>query len=221
VTADGCCVVTSAGGTITAAGTVAGDGASATNNGNFKLFTVANGEAHASYSTGSLTANVGETKVATVAVVPASYGTTTLTNRAFATGTVSLRGITSASSSGPQTVARGGAPVTITFTGIKDSAGNTVPDGTRVGVTAASNVTTDATTGQVISSVGGSIVDGTTSTDNGNFKVFPVINGTVTVSYQPPATAGTARIQIVPARQDTTIIQTHCLVGAVWTIVVQ
>jgi hypothetical protein len=221
VTPDGCCVILSAGGTITAPGTVPGDGTASTTNSNFRLFTIAGGEVHAGYSTGTITAGVGETKVATVAAVHASATSDALlTTRAFATGTINLRGMTSATSTGPSTALRAGAPVSVTFSGIKDSAGNTVPDGTMVGVTAASNVTTDGGTGTLITSAGGTIVDGTLSS-NTNFRVFPVINGTVTVTYQPPASAGTARIAIVPARPDGSIIQTKCLVGAVWTIVVQ
>ena len=82
------------------------------------------------------------------------------------------------------------------------------------------NATSDAVTGSFYASVGGTIVDGTPST-NSNFKVFPVINGTVTVTYQPPAGAGTARIQIAPARPNLSIIQTRSLIGAGWTFVVQ
>jgi hypothetical protein len=108
----------------------------------------------------------------------------------------------------------------ITFTGIKDSAGNTVPDGTLVGITAANGATTDPLTGLANASVGGSILGGTSVTFT-PFRVFSVINGSVSVMYQPPSTAGIARIQIAPARQSGGIIQSTSLIGAVWTIQVQ
>src|SRR5581483_9391317 len=55
--------VTSAGGVLSAAGTTAGDGAVATNNSAYRLFTVAGGQVQAVYSSDTLAAQINETKV--------------------------------------------------------------------------------------------------------------------------------------------------------------
>ncbi|HET7436558.1 MAG TPA: carboxypeptidase regulatory-like domain-containing protein [Thermoanaerobaculia bacterium] len=214
--------VSSVGGLITAAGTSAGDGAVSPNNGNFKIFTIAGGEVKAVYSTNGLTANIGETKVATVQVVPASTSGNIVITRVIGTAVVLLHGVTSTQASGPATLSRtSGATATVTFSAIKDSAGNPVPDGTVLAVTANSCGSTDAN-GFCNTSVGGTIVDGASSPSGSGWKVFTVSGGTITVTYSPgTAGAGRARIQVVPARPDATVIQTRSLNGGTWDIQLQ
>jgi hypothetical protein len=109
----------------------------------------------------------------------------------------------------------------VTFSGIKDSAGTVVPDGTLVAVTAASNVLTDSTGTTNVASTGGSIVNGTTSPSGANYKVFPVQNGTITVTYSPAAAGlGTARIAIAPALSSGATNGGKALVGGVWAITI-
>jgi hypothetical protein len=110
----------------------------------------------------------------------------------------------------------------VTFSGIKDSAGNAVPDGTAVGVTTGSYVALN--NGFYVVSTGGTIVDGTTSSSNGNFKIFTTLNGSVTVTYSSAgASVGPAAVQIVPATSSGGIIGgglPSVLNGGVWNITI-
>jgi hypothetical protein len=218
----------SAGGRVSSAGVSPGDGAAATNDARFFIFTAAGGHVRVAYesvnrTTGAgLTANVGETKLVNVAVVPASAAGATLSSQAFGVGTINLRGMTSAMASGPVSLPLTGGEGAVTFSGIKDVAGNLVPDGTLVVVTAAHNATVDASGCCFNASVGGTIVDGAASPSSSQFKVFRVMNGSVTVTYSPAgAFAGTARVQLAAGRPDGTIIGNRSLAGGVWAIAVQ
>ena len=218
----GCCHVSSAGGEVLTAGTTPGDGTVSPNNSKFHSFTVAGGEVRAVYSAAGLAPGVGETLVARVQVVPAAADTGNVVNtNAFAVGIVNLRGMTSAMASGPATLSRTGEPGTVTFSGIKDSAGNTVPDGTRVVVTAAHNATVTDTGCCHNGSTGGTITDGGPSPSGAHFRVFTVEGGSVTVTYSAAtAGVGTARIQLAPARPDGSIISNRSLSGGVWAVTV-
>jgi len=106
----------------------------------------------------------------------------------------------------------------VTFSGIKDSAGNTVPDGTVVLATVASCATANST-GNCNNSTGGTIVDGTTSSWNSAFKQFTVMNGSITLTYSTAgASVGTATVQLLPAQSDGTGIGSYSLIGGVWAI---
>ncbi len=214
----GCCYVSSAGGTISSAGTSPGDGTVATNNSNFSQFTVAGGKVVASYSSTGILAGVGETKQASISIVPLSNSGAVLTINAIAVGTVNLRGVTSATSNGPATMSiSANTTASITFSGIKDSAGNTVPDGTAVAVTAANSATIN--NGSYVSSSGGTIVNGNTSPSGTIYKVFTTLNGSITVTYSTAgASVGTARVQILPAKPGGSINGNTSLVGGVWPI---
>lgn len=214
--------VGSVGGLISATGTSPNDGVTAGNNGNFKIFTIAGGEVKAVYSSNGITAVVGETKTATVQVVPASTAGNVVITRVIGTAVVLLRGVTSAQASGPATLSRtSGATATVTFSGIKDAAGNDVPDGTVVAVTANNCSATDQN-GYCNSSVGGTIVDGASSPSGSQWKAFTVTDGKITVTYSPgTAAAGKARIQVCPSRPDGVVIQTRSLNGGTWDIQLQ
>jgi len=208
--------VSSEGGAVSSAGVSPGDGTVAPNNAAFRLFTVAGGQVHAVYSAQTLTAGVSATKVARVSVVPAGPAGT-LSTTAFAVAQVNLRGTTSTTASGPATLARN-TTTTVTFAGIKDSAGNTVPDGALVAVTVANCVLGSP----CLASIGGTITDGSVSPSHpATFKVFAVEAGSITLTYQAPATTGTARLQVVPATATGANNGSTVLVGGVWPITVQ
>jgi hypothetical protein len=213
--------VTGNGGTIASAGVSPGDGTVATNNSQFQQFTVAGGQVSASYSDLGITAGVGQTIQSYIAVVPLSNAGALLTNQAYGVGTVNLHGVTSTTANGPPTLTSN-TTASVTFSGIKDSAGNAVPDGTAVGVTTGSYVALN--NGFYVVSTGGTIVDGTTSSSNGNFKIFTTLNGSVTVTYSSAgASVGPAAVQIVPATSSGGIIGgglPSVLNGGVWNITI-
>jgi len=113
-----------------------------------------------------------------------------------------------------------GGAATVTFSGIKDSAGNTVPDGTNVAVTAAPGCLT-VTNGSCNSSSGGTISGGTPSPSDSRFQVFTVTNGSISVTYSTAgASVGTATVQAIPANVDGTIIRSLALFGGLWPITI-
>jgi hypothetical protein len=210
--------VIGSGGTIASAGTSPGDGTLATNNSNFEQFTVAGGQVTASYSDLGITAWVGQTLQGYISVVPLNSSGALLTNGSIGVGTVNLHGVTSTTANGPATLGAN-ATANVTFSGIKDSAGNNVPDGTAVAVTAGSYVTTN--NGYQVVSTGGTILNGNTSQSNGNYKIFTTVNGSITVNYSSAgASAGTAVVQIVPATPTGSPISNSVLNGGVWAIAI-
>jgi hypothetical protein len=220
LTAQGFCV-SSVGGVIRSAGTSPGDGSPSPSNSNFAVFTVAGGKVQASYSDLGITSKVNQTQTASVAVVPVDTNGNVLTRTPIATGTVLLQGTTSATGSGPSSISlSGGGTASITFSGIKDAAGNTVPDGTNVAV-ATANCATLTPSGFCNSSTGGTIVDGTTATNDSRFKIFTVQGGSITVTYSPSgASLGTALVQVAPADPNGNRIGNTSLFGGTWAITV-
>jgi len=218
IATNGCCYINGAGGTISSAGTSPGDGAVATNNSNFQQFTVAGGKVVASYSDLGITTGVGQTVQAFVSVVPLSSSGAVLTNTAIGVGTVNLHGVTSTMANGPATMTAN-TTASVTFGGIKDSAGNTVPDGTPVAVTVGSSVTIN--NGSYVQSTGGTILNGTPSQSNSNYRIFTTTGGSVNVSYSSAgASVGTAAVQMVPATPAGNIIGNQDLFGGVWAITI-
>ncbi|MEA2462923.1 MAG: hypothetical protein QOJ98_670, partial [Acidobacteriota bacterium] len=213
----------SAGGTITPAGTTAGDGSPTANNGNFQTYTIAGGQVKAQWDGASFVAGVGQTLVARVQVVPMDRNNNVLNTNAIGVAEIHVHGVTSTVPSGPASVKRGGSTgttATITFSNIKDSAGNPVPDGTPVAVTALNNVTY---TSWWNDSAGGTITNGNTSPDN-RFKWFTVTNGAVTVEYSSTGAATSpafARVSIVPANRSGAPLGTNTLSGGLWTLQLQ
>jgi hypothetical protein len=209
------------GGTLTSAGASPGDGTLATNNSNFQQFTVAGGQVTASYSDLGITAGIGQTVQGNVAVVPLGSDGSVLTTQAIGVGAVNLHGVTSTTANGPATMSLSGPPTaSVTFGGIKDSAGNTVPDGTAVAVTVGSFITYIPNVGYIASS-GGTIVDGNQSSQNANFKIYTTLRGAITVTYSSAgASVGTASVQIVPATSNGTVLGSQDLFGGVWPITI-
>jgi hypothetical protein len=210
--------VGSIGGQIFSGGVTSGDGTVSPNNGNFLIFTVSGNSVHAGYADQGISTGVNQTVVASVQVVAADVNNNTLTSTEIGVGTVNLHGTTSTTASGPATL-RLGQTGTITFSNIKDSAGNLVPDGTLVAV-ATANCAARFSNGFCVGSTGGSLLDGMPSSpNNGNFHVYSVVKGGITVSYSSTGAAlGTATIQIVPADQNGNTINQTILSGGTWAI---
>jgi hypothetical protein len=209
-----------AGGSISSAGTSPGDGTPSGNNSNVSRFTVAGGKVAASYTDSGITAGVGETKQAYISVVPLGSSGNVLSNTALGVGTVNLHGTTSATANGATSLSLSANTTgTITFSGIKDSAGNTVPDGTAVAVTACGFVAIN--NGNYVQSVGGTIANGNSSPSGSCYKVFTTVGGSITVTYSTAgASTGTATVQILPAKPDGTVINNVTLNGGVWPITI-
>jgi hypothetical protein len=209
--------VGSIGGQLLSGGVTPGDGTPAPNNGNFLIFTIGGNAVHAGYTDQGIIAGVNQTQVANVAVVAADVNSNALTRTEIGVGTINLHGTTSTTASGPASLHLG-QTATVTFSNIKDSAGNLVPNGTLVAV-ASLNCATFFPSGFCVPSTGGSIVDGTVSPVNGNFRAYSVVNGSITVSYSSTgASLGTANLQIVPADQNGNPINRTIMIGGTWAI---
>jgi hypothetical protein len=144
---------------------------------------------------------------------------------ALTTGTVQLNGVKSTTASGPATLSiAAGATGTVTFSDIKDSAGNVVPDGSIVVATVADSVTRlPGSTSANRSPAGGTLEGGTESNSGIQYKYYTVQNGTVTVTYSTSnANVGTALVQLIPGNPDGTVFVSgsyrYTLVGGVWPI---
>src|SRR5262249_2008615 len=186
----GCCFVGSAGGQILSAGAVAGDNTTATNNGSFGLFTISGGQVLANYSDIGVLTGIGQTQTANIQVAGAAVDGTIPTITDITVAPISLHGISSATGNGPTTLSRSAGTVTVTFSGIKDSVGHLVPDGTLVGATTANNLLISGCC--FVSSTGGTIVDGSPSPSGSNWRVFSVQDGSITLTYSPStASVGT------------------------------
>jgi hypothetical protein len=212
--------IDSVGGLITPVGTMPGDGDPAPGNANFKLFTVRGGQVKATYSSNGIFGGINETRIATVQVVPANSSGQFITDRSIGTATIRLYGTTSTTAAGPATVPRNGGTATVVFSGIKDTAGNQVPDGTLVVAALGFCNTRYSENGFCVDSAGGTITNGTASPTNG-FKVFTVTNGSVSVDYSTvnaAANSPAARIQLAPASPAGAIYGDRSLFGGVFTI---
>jgi hypothetical protein len=210
--------IQSVGGTLSSAGTSPGDGTTVPNNSSLTQFTVAGGKVVAVYSDAGVTAGVGQTVQANVVVEPLNATGNYYTNTAFALGTLNLHGITSATGNGPSTLSLStNTTSSVTFSGIKDSAGNTVPDGTVVAVTALSDGSIN--NGNYVQSAGGTIVNGASSSTGTGYKVFTTVNGSIAVTYSTAgASTGTANVQILPALPSGAVNGSTSLMGGVWAI---
>ncbi len=211
--------ISSAGGALLSGGTTPGDGTPSTSNPNIDLFTLAGGQIAAVYSSQGLFAGINESREVNVSAVPASRSGSLLSGTSFGLGTVQLRGMTSAAGSGQAALSLSGQTTgTVTFSGIKDSAGNVVPDGANVAVTVG-NCTSRDINGFCNFSTGGTLLGGSVSPSGSQFQVFTVSHGAVTVTYSTAgASVGTAKVQALPAKSDGTVIGGTTLAGGVWAI---
>lgn len=224
-------LISSAGGKLTAVGTTPGDGTPASDT-RYQLYTIAGGSVNAIYSDPDIVLGLLNPRTATVSVVAADIDGKILQDPnhsnyiyALATGSVQLNGVRSTSASGPATLSiAAGATGTVTFSDIKDSAGNVVPDGSIVVATVADSVTRlPGSTSSNRSPAGGTLEGGTESNSGIQYKYYTVQNGTVTVTYSTSnANVGTALVQLIPGNPDGTVFVSgsyrYTLVGGVWPI---
>jgi len=215
--------VSSVGGDILPVGTVPGDGTSSPSGSAYKVFTVSGGEIRATYSATGLWANPGATNTATIQVLPANKDGNLLHTTEIGLAEIKLHGTTSATASGPTAIPRSGGTASVTFAGIRDSAGNLVPDGTIV-VVSVTSCAMRFSSNACIDSAGGTITNGTDSPSGGALKYLTVMNGSVIVNY---STAGadpsksTVNIQIGAAQPDGQRIGSIILVGGTHTMTLQ
>jgi hypothetical protein len=211
----------SAGGKLLTANVTPGDGDPSPSSSSWRLFTVAGGEVRATYSPDSILLQQGQTSIARVGVAPVNVNGTVLTSTVIAHGAINLRAATSAVASGPATMARN-STATVTFSGIKDSAGNTLPDGAKVIVVAASNQFFDAATNTYIQSISGvRAIDGAPSPTSSAYAVYTVSGGAITATIQTGSSTGIARVLIAPADINGANIGNRALAGGIWPITVQ
>jgi hypothetical protein len=116
---------------------------------------------------------------------------TRIGTRPFAAAAVTLVGMDTATFLAPATTAPGSA-VSVTLTNIRDAAGNLVPDGTRLAVTAARWYNRDGSYHN--GSAGGSIGGGVATPNDGNFRTLTVSGGQVTFTFNAPAAANVTSV---------------------------
>lgn len=176
---DGGCCNNSAGGTMLG-------GEATPNDGNFRTYTVSGGAVTATYSNSGLFVDTANTAPVVLAVVPATPTANRIGNRPLAEASITLAGADSATFVGPATVSPGGS-LSLTLTNLRDTAGNLIPDGARVAITAANWYNRDGSFGN--GSAGGSLSGGVGTPNDGNFRTYTVSGGQVTFTVAAPATA--------------------------------
>ena len=159
--------------------------------GRFLLFETLGAEVPIFYTPPDLTglpSGATETGIIQLASVDADGRPVRLIGRA----TVTLFGIGSATVlANPTSLLADGVSTSNLTVTVRDKDGNPVPDGTPVGVTVAPVYS--------VSTAGGTIIDGVTSTADPRVQIFTTVGGQFTASYRSPATrgSGTAVIQVL------------------------
>ncbi len=219
-----CAAVTSAGSCISSAGGQIVNGGASPSGASYRVFTVQNGSVVVTYADQNITSRTGQTQTANVVLLEASSSGAVQSSTELGVVPVLLAGLTTAQGSASPTAVHadgGDYRSQITMSNFKDSTGNPVPDGTVIGLSAASCATV-TTSGSCITSAGGKIIGGTTASNNNNFQLFTITNGQVVAQYSSQGVAvssgqKTAAVQIAPATPQGTVISTT----AVGTISVQ
>lgn len=221
---DGSCCISSSGGTIV-------NGLLASPNDNrYQVLTVHNGQVQIIYSTlgvGALSSEQSTT--ARIQVLPAQPDGNRIGTRAIAVAEVTLTGYQTAEYVvAPQsTIADGFSKlVNISFTGIRDTAGNQVPDGTKIAVTASNTgwPFTYPDGSCCIDSRGGNIVNGEISPNDNRYRYFTVVNGRAEIQYDPDGVTlgagetATARVQVLPADPNGNRVGTRAFIVAPVTL---
>lgn len=179
-----------------AGGTMLG-GIASPNDSRFRAYQVVNGAITATYSDEGLFTGVGGTSNAVISVLPATGAGNVIGTRPLLSGIVALAGMDSATVTAPGTAAPG-STVTVTLTNIRDAAGNLVPDGVRVAVTAAPWYTRSGHWNN--GSAGGTIVGGVPTTNDSSQRTFTVSGGQVSFGVTLLGVADrTTVVSIIPA----------------------
>ncbi|HLG22282.1 MAG TPA: Ig-like domain-containing protein [Candidatus Manganitrophaceae bacterium] len=177
-------------------GTISGSSAGAGADPRFLLFSTFGAKVTVSYTPPDLT-GAGTGEVGTAYIQVASVDLDNRPVNQINSRSVSLFGIGSVTlAASPTSLAANGTDTsTLTIT-VKDFQGNLVPDGTRIGLTAAPIFNP--------SSAGGTIVGGTASAPDSRVQIFTTTGGRITATYRAPSTqgSGTAAIQAMTLNAD-------------------
>jgi hypothetical protein len=199
---DGSGNVASAGGTIV-------NGTATPNDSRFRTFEVQGGQVQVVYSTQGVELPVRQTATARLQLLPAAPNGDRIGFTAFIVADITLTGYqTAATTVTPPSAVADGLPKTVTvrLTGIRDTAGNPVPDGARVAVTAQQIGVSTPDGAANVASAGGTITNGAETPNDSRFRTFVVESGAVDILYDPAGvllSAGqtaTANVQVLPAR---------------------
>lgn len=197
--------IPSLGGVITS-GTVSPEGFG------FRIHTVSGGQVQAAYDPDTVALAFPDVGIANIQVLPARPSGYRIGNHAFSIIPVTLSSLQQAQVTvNPASLLadQNTANVTaITLTGIKDGAGNNVPDGTKVVATPQAHCFRDPVTNGCVSSAGGTVTSGTPSSEGFGFQVHTVSGGSVQMTYASSPVlaasreAAVANVQILPAQAN-------------------
>lgn len=166
-----------------AGGTMLG-GEATPNDGEFRTYTVTNGQVTATYSSEGLFVETDGQASAVLSVLPAMPNGSRIGTRPFTSATITLAGYDSVSFVAPSTTTPSSA-VSVTLTNIRDAVGNLVPDGAKVAVSAVRWYNPDGSYHN--GSAGGSISGGVATPNDGDWRTFTVAGGQVTFTFNAPA----------------------------------
>ncbi len=155
------------------------------NDSRFRSFVVNGGQVTFTYSNSGLVLGTGGTATTVISILPASGNGDRIGSTPFADVRLTQAGLTSATvvATPPSTLADGARrPVAIAVTNIRDALGSTVPDGTRIALTADAWYRRDDG-GWNNGSVGGTFLDGVATPNDSRFKTYTVQNGRVDATY--------------------------------------
>jgi hypothetical protein len=160
-------------------------GDSVSNDSRFRSFVVNGGQVTFTYSNIGLVLGTGGTATTVISILPAAGNGERIGSTPFADVRLTQAGLTSATvvATPPSTLADGARrPIAIAVTNIRDALGNTVPDGTRIALTADAWYRRDDG-GWNNGSVGGTFLDGVGTPNDSRFKTYTVQNGRVDATY--------------------------------------
>ncbi|NJD68202.1 MAG: hypothetical protein FIA90_06035 [candidate division NC10 bacterium] len=177
--------------TYSAGGLISGSSVGPSPDGRFLLFETVGASINLFYTPQDLTGLArGQSRTAVIQIASVDAGGRPV--NLVGQGSVTLVGIDSATVvANPASLpANGTSTSTITVT-VNDREGNLVPDGTPVGLTVAPIYS--------VTTAGGMIIDGTTSTADPRVQLFTTADGRFTATYRPPTSrgSGTAVIQVL------------------------
>ena len=161
------------------------------NDSRFRTYAVTGGAVSATYTNLGLFMDTGNSASAVLSVLPATPNGNRVGSQPFAVATVTLTGPDSGTFVGPTTVSPGGS-LSVTLTNLRETAGNLIPDGARVAISAAAWYNRDGSYSN--NSAGGSIAGGVATPNDGNFRTFTVSGGQVTFTFNAPGTANVTSV---------------------------
>jgi hypothetical protein len=165
-------------------GTIVG-GDAVPNDGDFRSFVVTGGQVSFTYSNVGLTLDRGATATTVIAILPAAGNGNRIGHVPYAEVRITQAGVTSATivATPSSTLADGARrPVAVAITNIRDALGTTVPDGTRIALTAQAWYRRNDG-GFHNGSAGGTFLDGVATPNDGGFRTFVVTNGRVDATF--------------------------------------